>query len=177
MGVLQQGQPDHGGHRRTAVGDGRRQSVTVPGARHPGDRTGQERYWKLTSHAYVHLFNGTPFKTMIWRWRGARIGRHVFDDGCVISERGLTSIGYGSTLNAGCIIQCRSQEDGAFKSDRVALGAGVTIGVGALVHYGTTVGDQAQLAAHSFLMKGEEIPPAARWEGNPAGGADAISRR
>ncbi|PKW12249.1 non-ribosomal peptide synthetase terminal domain of unknown function [Streptomyces sp. 1222.5] len=136
-----------------------------------------ERYWKLTAHDYVHLFNGTPFKTMIWRWRGARIGRHVFDDGCMISERGLTSIGYGSTLNAGCIIQCHSQEDGAFKSDRVALGAGVTIGVGALVHYGTTVGDQAQLAAHSFLMKGEEIPPDARWEGNPAGDADAISRR
>ncbi|MFJ3234886.1 Pls/PosA family non-ribosomal peptide synthetase, partial [Streptomyces sp. NPDC086787] len=138
------------------------------------DFWGHERYWKLTSHDYVHIFNGTPFKTMIWRWRGAKIGRRVFDDGCVISERGLTTIGDGSTLNAGCIIQCHSQEDGAFKSDRVTIGADVTIGVGSLVHYGTTLGERAQLAAHSFLMKGEEIPPDARWEGNPAGEADTV---
>ena len=40
--------------------------------------------------------------------------------------------------------------------------------VGAFVHYGVTMGDGAVLAADSFLMKGEEIPPHARWGGNPA---------
>jgi hypothetical protein len=30
------------------------------------------------------------------------------------------------------------------------------------------MGDGAELAPNSFLMKGEEIPPHARWEGNPA---------
>ncbi|MFE6132477.1 hypothetical protein ACFQ6Q_30095, partial [Streptomyces sp. NPDC056437] len=66
------------------------------------------------------------------------------------------------------VIQCHSQEDGAFKSDHATLGAGVTLGVGAFVHYGTTVGDRAFLAADSFLMKGEEVPPRERWGGNPA---------
>ena len=71
-------------------------------------------------------------------------------------------------LNAGSKIQCHSQEDGTFKSDRTAIGAGCTLGVGALVHYGVTMGDGAVLAADSFLMKGEEVPPHARWGGNPA---------
>ena len=65
-------------------------------------------------------------------------------------------------------IQCHSQEDGAFKSDRTTIGTGCTLGVGAMVHYGVTMGDGSVLAPDSFLMKGEEIPPHARWGGNPA---------
>jgi acetyltransferase-like isoleucine patch superfamily enzyme len=56
----------------------------------------------------------------------------------------------------------------AFKSDRITIGTGCTLGVGAFVHYGVTMGDGAVLAADSFLMKGEEVPPNARWGGNPA---------
>ncbi|MET8299066.1 DapH/DapD/GlmU-related protein, partial [Streptomyces sp. NPDC005180] len=78
------------------------------------------------------------------------------------------TIGDGCTLNQGTVIQCHSQEDGAFNRDDATIGAGVTLGVGAFVHYGVTVGDHAQLAADSFLMKGEEVPPNARWGGNPA---------
>ncbi|MGW1591509.1 Pls/PosA family non-ribosomal peptide synthetase [Streptomyces sp. NPDC002386] len=141
------------------------------------DFWGHERYWKLTSHEYVQAFNGTPFKVLVWRLLGARIGRRVFDDGCAITERTLVSIGDGSALNAGSVIQCHSQEDGTFKSDRATIGAGVTIGVGALVHYGTTIGDRAQLAPDSFLMKGEEVPPETRWEGNPAQEADTVRDR
>ena len=104
----------------------------------------------------------------MWRLLGVRIGRRVFDDGCFLTERTFTTIGDDCTLNAGSIIQCHSQEDGAFKSDRTVLGAGCTLGVGAFVHYGVTMGDGAVLAPDSFLMKGEEIAPRGRWGGNPA---------
>ncbi len=105
---------------------------------------------------------------MIWRLLGVRLGRRVFDDGCGMPEKSLVTIGDDVTLNAGSIIQCHSQEDGAFKSDRITIGAGCTIGVGAWVHYGVTMGDGAVLAPDSFLMKGEEMPERARWGGNPA---------
>ncbi|WP_351226018.1 Pls/PosA family non-ribosomal peptide synthetase [Streptomyces sp. NPDC002133] len=134
-----------------------------------------ERFWKLTTHRYMQLFNGTPFKSLVWRLLGVRIGRRVFDDGCSLVERTLVSIGDGCTLNAGSIIQCHSQEDGAFKCDYATLGAGVTLGVGAFVHYGTTIGDHAQLAADSFLMKGEEVPAHAGWGGNPARETGAVT--
>ncbi|SBW22645.1 non-ribosomal peptide synthetase [Candidatus Protofrankia californiensis] len=126
-----------------------------------------ERLWKVPE-TYLNVFNGTPFKNAIWRLLGVRLGSRVFDDGVHITERTLATIGNDCTLNAGSKIQCHSQEDGTFKSDRITLGAGCTLGVGAFVQYGVMMGDGAVLAPDSFLMKGEEIPQHARWGGNPA---------
>jgi non-ribosomal peptide synthetase-like protein len=125
-----------------------------------------ERYWKLS--AGPKILNGTPFKGLAWRLLGVRIGQRVFDDGCLIPEKTLVTVGDDCTLNAGTKIQCHSQEDYTFKSDHVTIGAGCTLGVGAWVHYGVTMGDGAVLAPDSFLMKGEEMPQHAWWGGNPA---------
>lgn len=127
-----------------------------------------ERLWKVPAEKHVQMFNGTPFKNLIWRALGAKVGKRVFDDGCHFTERSLTIVGDDVTLNVGTEIQCHSQEDGAFKSDRTTIGNGCTIGVGGFVHYGVRMGDHSVLAPDSFLMKGEEIPPRARWGGNPA---------
>ena len=127
-----------------------------------------ERLWKVPAEDFLHFFDGTPFKNVIWRLLGVRIGRKVFDDGCYLTERTLATIGDGCMLNMGSTVQCHSQEDGTFKSGRSTIGAGCTIGVGALVHYGVTMGDSSALAPDSFLMKGEEVPPHALWAGNPA---------
>jgi non-ribosomal peptide synthetase-like protein len=128
-----------------------------------------ERFWKAAATtAHIQTLNGTPFKNLTWRLLGVRLGRRVFDDGCALVEKTLATIGDDATLNAGSRIQCHSQEDGTFKSDHITIGAHCTIGTGAWVHYGVTMGDGAVLAPDSFLMKGEEIPPHARWAGNPA---------
>ncbi len=127
-----------------------------------------ERFWKVPSVAYIMMFNGTPFKGVIWRLLGVRIGRRVFDDGCSIIERSLVSVGSDCTLAAGSIIQCHSLEDGAFKSDHTVIEAGCSVGSGAFVHYGVTMGEGSELDADSFLMKGEHVPPGALWGGNPA---------
>lgn len=128
----------------------------------------RERYWKVPSETYLRIFNGTPFKNAIWRLLGVRLGRRVFDDGCYLTERAMAAIGDDCTLNSGSVVQCHSQEDGTFKSDRSTIGSGCTLGVGAFVHYGVTVGDGAVLAPDSFLMKGEVVPEGAWWGANPA---------
>jgi non-ribosomal peptide synthetase-like protein len=127
-----------------------------------------ERMWKFAAGTYLHMFDGTPFRSLLLRALGARIGRRVFDDGCDIPDRTLVTVGDDCVLNAGSGIQCHSQEDGTYKSDRTTLRAGCTLGVGALAHYGVTMGEGAVLAADSFLMKGEDLPPGARFGGNPA---------
>ena len=127
-----------------------------------------ERLWKLHPIHYLHAFDGTPFKNVLWRLMGVRIGRRVFDDGAHISDPSLTAIGDESVLNYRSKIQCHSQEDGTFKCDRTTIGARCTLGVGAFVLYDVTMGDGSALAADSFLMKGEDVPPRARWGGNPA---------
>ncbi len=127
-----------------------------------------ERVWKLHPINFLHLFDGTPFKSVLWRLIGVRFGKRVFDDGVFISEPTLTVIGDECVLNQLTILQCDSQEDGTYKSGPMTIGAGCTIGVGAFVHYDVTMEDGSVLAADSFLMKGETIPAGARWGGNPA---------
>jgi non-ribosomal peptide synthetase-like protein len=134
-----------------------------------------ERFWKVPSIAYIQMFSGTPFKSVVWRLLGVRVGRRVFDDGCSIVERTLVQIGGEATLNAGCILQGHSLEGGAFKSGPIVVGDRCTIGTGAFAHYGVTMGDGAVLEADSFLMKGEHLAPGSRWLGNPA--ANASVRR
>src|SRR6266571_4115621 len=127
-----------------------------------------ERVWKLHPISFMHLFDGTPFKSVLWRLIGVRFGKRVFDDGVFISEPPLTVIGDECVLNQQSIVQCDSQEDGTYKSGPMTIGSGCTIGVGAFVHYGVTMEDDSVLAADSFLMKGETVPRASRWGGNPA---------
>jgi non-ribosomal peptide synthetase-like protein len=127
-----------------------------------------ERVWKLHPINFLHIFDGTPFRNVLWRLIGVRFGRRVFDDGTYISEPTLTVIGDDCVLNHRSIIQCDSQEDGTYKSGPTTLGAGCTLGVGSFVHYGVTMAPGSALAADSFLMKGEEVPAQSRWGGNPA---------
>ncbi|HEY6223548.1 MAG TPA: Pls/PosA family non-ribosomal peptide synthetase, partial [Gemmatimonadales bacterium] len=140
---------------------------TICSIYHP-DFWSVERLWKLHPIHYLHAFDGTPFKNVLWRLMGVRIGRRVFDDGLQIPEPTLTTIGDECVFNYRSKIQCHSQEDGTFKCDHTTIGAGCTLGVGALAHYGVTMGDGSVLASDAFLMKGEDVPPGARWGGNPA---------
>jgi len=126
-----------------------------------------ERFFKLSSSNHS-IFNGTPFKGVILRLLGVRLGRRLFDDGLELAEKNLVTIGDDVTINAGAWLQCHSQEDFAFKCDRITIGNGCTIGVNVMALYGVTMGDGAVLAPDAFIMKGEEVPPHERWGGNPA---------
>ena len=122
----------------------------------------------MTRSALLRPLDGTPLKGLAWRLHGVNIGARVFDDGCGMTERTMVAIGDDCTLNIGSIIQPHSQEDGGFKSDRIELGAGCTLGVGAWVHNGAKMGDSSELAPNAFLMKGEEVLAGTVWAENPA---------
>src|SRR5260370_22976074 len=102
----------------------------------------------------MHACGGTTVKPLRRRRLRVRMGRRVFDDGCSIVERSLTTVGDEVTLNMGTTIQGHSLEDGAFKSDRVKIGAGCTLGTGAFVHYAVIMGAGSLVEAESFVMKG-----------------------
>lgn len=128
-----------------------------------------ERFWKFAiGDRLAKLVGGTPFKTWVSRLLGARVGKRVFDDDCAMPERSLVTIGDDCTLGAGAAIQCHSQEDGAFKADRIVIGDGCTLGAGALVHYSSTLGDGVVVAPDAFVMKGTEAVAGTVWTGNPA---------
>jgi non-ribosomal peptide synthetase-like protein len=127
-----------------------------------------ERHWKLSDSMIVGFLVGTPFRNMISRLLGVKVGKKVYDGGAVITERTLTEIGDYATLNEACVLQAHSLEEGAFKSDTIVIGNGCTVGPAAFVHYGVRMGEQSVLDADSFLMKGETLAPGSGWRGNPA---------
>ncbi len=127
-----------------------------------------ERHWKLSDTPLATAFAGTPMRNAISRLLGVKVGRKAFDDGCILSERTLVEIGDEANLNAHSIVQAHSLEEGVFKSDVVRIGAVASIGVGALVHYGVTMGRGPISTPTTFLMKGEITPAGSRWRGNPA---------
>ncbi|MEX6507198.1 Pls/PosA family non-ribosomal peptide synthetase [Jiella sp. M17.18] len=127
-----------------------------------------ERHWKLSDTPIIALFAGTPFRPVVLRLLGARVGKRVYDGGANLTERSLVEIGDDATLNEGCVIQPHSLEEGAFKSDVIRIGDGCTLGPAAFVHYGVTMGDGSIADLDSFVMKGEVLEPNSVWRGNPA---------
>ncbi|MCG8556297.1 MAG: amino acid adenylation domain-containing protein [Proteobacteria bacterium] len=127
-----------------------------------------ERHWKLSGHPFAGILSGTPFRNVISRLLGVRQGKRVFDDGCAFLDKTLISVGDFATFNDQSIVQGHSLEEGAFKTDRVRIGASCTLGPGSFVHYGVETGDRVYLAADSYLMKGERPEDGSTWAGNPA---------
>jgi non-ribosomal peptide synthetase-like protein len=127
-----------------------------------------ERHWKLCVHPLTMLFNGTPMKNFFTRALGVKVGRKVFDDGANLYDKTLIEIGDQANLNVASVVQCHTLEDGVFKSERVVIGAGSTIGCAAYVLYGANIGKNAVLEPNACLLKGETIPRDEVWHGNPA---------
>ncbi|MEM9439813.1 MAG: Pls/PosA family non-ribosomal peptide synthetase, partial [Pseudomonadota bacterium] len=128
-----------------------------------------ERYWKLNGLWMVApAFAGTPMKNFFSWLQGVKIGKKVFDDGADFDEDTLIEIGDYTNINAECVIQPHSLEEGVFKSDYVKVGKGCTLGVASNLHYGVTLGDYVEIAPDSFVMKGELVPSDSTWSGNPA---------
>ncbi|MFM1815530.1 MAG: hypothetical protein RLZ98_2225, partial [Pseudomonadota bacterium] len=127
-----------------------------------------ERYWKLGESVLKTAYKGTPFRSYIHRLQGANIGRKVYDDGAIITEKTLVEFGDYVCLNENTTVQSHSLEDGLYKSGMIRILDGATVGVAGYVHYSTTIGENAYLDADSFLMKGSVMEPSSHWQGNPA---------
>jgi non-ribosomal peptide synthetase-like protein len=126
-----------------------------------------ERHWKMSASPIATMFTGTPFRGMLLRALGMKVGAKLFDCSQTISERTLTELGDYANLNEGCSLQAHSLEEGVFKSDHIRLGNRCSVGPGAFVHYGVSTGDDVILDADSFLMKGETLDSNTGWCGNP----------
>jgi non-ribosomal peptide synthetase-like protein len=130
-----------------------------------------ERHWKLGLAGDSPLLAplaGTPLRGWLWRCMGVRVGRQLLDDGASLTEKTLVSLGDHCTLGEQCTLQGHSLEDGVFKSGRVQLGQGCSVGAKAYVHYDVALGDGAAVAPDAFLMKGERPAAGECWQGNPA---------
>ena len=124
---------------------------------------------------YLQLFNGTPFKNLIWRLLGVRIGRRVFDDGCSFTERSFVTHRRPLHAQRRAASSSATRRRTARSSPTAARSApAARSGWARSSTTACTIGAGALLEADSFLMKGSEVP-AGRPVGRQPGHGDRRS--
>jgi non-ribosomal peptide synthetase-like protein len=111
--------------------------------------------------------NGTPVLTAWLRTMGARIGRGVWLETYWLPESDLVRLGDGATVNRGCVVQTHLFHDRIMSMDTVTLGVGATLGPHCVILPAARIGDAATVGPASLVLRGETVPAASRWTGNP----------
>ncbi|KRE31299.1 Pls/PosA family non-ribosomal peptide synthetase [Agromyces sp. Soil535] len=112
---------------------------------------------------------GTPALAVWLRTLGARIGRGVWCDSYWLPEADLVTLGDGSTVNRGCVVQTHLFHDRIMSMDQVTLEPGATLGPHSVILPAARIGAHATVGPASLVMRGEVVPVGSRWSGNPIG--------
>ena len=101
------------------------------------------------------------------RRSGAKIGRGVWCETYWLPEADLVTLGDGSTVNRGCVVQTHLFHDRIMRMDTVVLEDGATLGPHCVALPAARIGAGATVGPASLVMRGDEVPPSTRWQGNP----------
>ncbi len=116
----------------------------------------------------IRLVLGTPLAPWFFRMLGAKIGKRVYMDTTSLTEFDLISIGDDVCLNQDSVVQTHLFEDREMKTDRIAIGDGVSVGSRAIVLYDSAVHAGTTLDDLSLVMRGESLPADGTFRGVPA---------
>ncbi|MBC7589837.1 MAG: amino acid adenylation domain-containing protein, partial [Salinibacterium sp.] len=118
---------------------------------------------------FAQSATGTP--ALVWWLRslGATIGRGVWCETYWLPEADLATLGDGSTVNRGCVVQTHLFHDRIMSMDTVTLSAGATLGPHSVILPAATIGEHGTVGPSSLVMRGELVPVGSRWSGNPIG--------
>lgn len=114
---------------------------------------------------------GSPVLNLWLRALGARIGAGVWCESYWLPETDLVTLGAGSTVNRGSVVQTHLFHDRVLSLDEVRLGVGATLGPNSVILPAAVLGRHATVGPVSLVMRGEAVPPRTRWVGNPIGPA------
>ncbi|MEE9243642.1 MAG: Pls/PosA family non-ribosomal peptide synthetase, partial [Mycobacterium sp.] len=109
---------------------------------------------------------GTPVMNLWLRALGAKIGRGVWCETYWLPEADLVTLGEGSTVSRGCVVQTHLFHDRIMRMDTVVLERGATLGPHCVALPAARIGAGATIGPASLVMRGDEVPPSTRWQGN-----------
>lgn len=116
---------------------------------------------------FARAATGTPVMNLWLRALGATIGRGVWCETYWLPEADLVTLESGATVNRGCVVQTHLFHDRIMQMDTVTLEAGATLGPHCVALPAARLGAGATVGPASLVMRGDEVPPATRWQGNP----------
>lgn len=120
---------------------------------------------------------GTPALAVWLRSLGSTVGRGVWCDSYWLPEPDLVTLGDGSTVNRGCVVQTHLFHDRIMSMDTVELEAGATLGPHSVILPAARIAAHATVGPASLVMRGETVPLGSRWSGNPIGPWHAVKVR
>ena len=116
---------------------------------------------------FARAATGTPVMNLWLRALGAKIGPGVWCETYWLPEADLVTLAAGSTVNRGCVVQTHLFHDRIMRMDTVVLEAGATLGPHCVALPACRIGASATVGPASLVMRGDEVPPSTRWQGNP----------
>jgi non-ribosomal peptide synthetase-like protein len=116
---------------------------------------------------FARAASGTPVMNLWLRALGAKIGRGVWCETYWLPEADLVTLEKGATVNRGCVVQTHLFHDRIMRMDTVVLEQGSTLGTHCVALPAARIGAGATVGPASLVMRGDEVPPFTRWQGNP----------
>ncbi|MDT5207722.1 MAG: hypothetical protein QOF67_137, partial [Mycobacterium sp.] len=116
---------------------------------------------------FARAASGTPVMNLWLRALGAKIGRGVWCETYWLPEADLVTLEKSATVNRGCVVQTHLFHDRIMRMDTVVLEEGSTLGTHCVVLPAARIGAGATIGPASLVMRGDEVPPSTRWQGNP----------
>ena len=116
---------------------------------------------------FARAASGTPIMNLWLRALGASIGRGAWCETYWLPEADLVTLGEGSTVNRGCVVQTHLFHDRIMQLDTVVLEQGATLGPHCVALPAARLGAGATVGPASLVMRGDEVPASTRWQGNP----------
>jgi non-ribosomal peptide synthetase-like protein len=121
----------------------------------------------VTAPWFARAAAGTP--ALVWWLRalGAKIGSGAWCESYWLPEADLVTLGANSTVNRGCVVQTHLFHDRVMSIDTVTLDAGATMGPHGVILPAARIGSAGTVGPASLVMRGETVPAATYWIGNP----------
>ena len=126
---------------------------------------------------FARAASGTPVMNLWLRALGASIGRGVWCESYWLPEADLVSLGRGATVNRGCVVQTHLFHDRIMRMDTVVIEDGATLGPHCVALPAAKLGAGATVGPASLVMRGDEVPPSTRWQGNPIAPWNAFGKK
>ncbi|MDF2048485.1 Pls/PosA family non-ribosomal peptide synthetase [Arthrobacter sp. Cr_A7] len=116
---------------------------------------------------FARAATGTP--ALVWWLRslGAKIGSGTWCESYWLPEADLVTLGRNATVNRGCVVQTHLFHDRVMSIDAVTLEDGATMGPHGVILPQASVGAGGTVGPASLVMRGETVPAATYWMGNP----------
>ncbi len=116
---------------------------------------------------FARAATGTP--ALVWWLRslGASIGTGTWCESYWLPEADLVTLGRNATVNRGCVVQTHLFHDRVMSLDAVTLEDGATMGPHGVILPQASIGAGGTVGPASLVMRGESVPAATYWMGNP----------